>query len=100
MNAIQLEVARMALNKMMEGNHFSICTVDNILQITKGVPQKEDYDTLRLLHCVDFRDFTPVMREEFPKLLQRVLESPTMQLEIGFKKPVNPIEVITTRLLG
>ncbi len=43
MNALQIEIAKVALNKMIEGGHFSICTVDDILKITKGIPYREDY---------------------------------------------------------
>ena len=85
MTELQAEAAKMALNKMIARGHFDICTVDEILRTTGGVPNGEDYRTLRLLHCVDFKDFTPRLRLEFPGLLQRVLESPSMALEIKFK---------------
>lgn len=100
MNTIQSEAAKLALNKMVEGGHFSICVIDDILKLTKGIPQKEDYDTLRLLHCVDFKKFTPTMRLEFPHLLQRVLESPSMELEIRFRaleRPQDFTVVLTPR---
>lgn len=84
MNAIQIEVVKLALNKMVEGGHFNICVVDEILKITKGIPFREDYDTLRLLHCVNFKDFSPTMRQAFPQLLQRVIESTSMELSIKF----------------
>lgn len=92
MNALQVEVVKLALNKMVENGHFSICVVDEILKITRGIPQREDYETLRLLHCIKFQDFTPITRLEFPKLLQRVLESPSIEFEVNFK----PLEQATT----
>lgn len=98
MNALQTEIAKAALNKMVEGGHFSICVVDEILKITKGIPFREDYETLRLLHCVNFRDFSQLMRIEFPALLQRVLESPSMELEIRFRPLERPTDFTTTLL--
>jgi len=94
MNALQIEIAKVALNKMIEGGHFSICTVDDILKITKGIPYREDYEALHLLHCVNFIDFTPLMREEFPALLQRVLQSPSMEIVINFRPLERPINCI------
>lgn len=82
---VQSEVAKLALKRMHEGGHFSICVVDQILKMTGGVPQQADYEALRLLHCVDFKAFSPMLRLEYPKLLQRVLESPSMHVEIDFK---------------
>jgi hypothetical protein len=82
---VQSEVAKVALRQMHEGGHFSICVVDKILKMTGGTPQRADYEALSLLHCVNFKDFTPMLRLEYPKLLQRVLESPSMHVEINFQ---------------
>jgi hypothetical protein len=93
MTNIQTESCKIALNKMMEDGHFSICVIDQILKVTKGVPFAEDYETLRLLHCVDFKKFTPSMRIEFPNLLRKVLQSPSMEIEVKFK-PLDPLPVL------
>jgi hypothetical protein len=85
MSDLQIDVVKVMLAKMMEDGHLSICTIDQILKITKGVPCKSDYDLLRGLHCISFKDYPQRLRMEFPALLQRVLESPTMDLEIKFK---------------
>lgn len=85
MTTFQIEAAKLSLKRMMASGHFSICTIDEILKVTGGVPDAEDYKSLRMLHCVDFKEFTPAMRIEFPGILKRVLESPTMELEITFK---------------
>ena len=78
MTTLQVEAARAALKKMFSEGFFSICVVDQILKITRGVPSKEDYDTLRLLHCVHFTDMSPELRKELPSLIQRVLEAPSI----------------------
>lgn len=90
MNTIQIEACKLALRRMMDEGFFSICVVNDILKLTGGVPTKEDYQTLQLLHCVKFRDMPPALRVEFPGLLRRVLESPSMELEITFKALARP----------
>lgn len=85
MTTFQIEAAKLSLKQMMAKGHFSICVIDKILKMTGGVPNAEDYKALRLLHCVDFKEFTPAMRLEFPGILKRVLESPSMEIEVTFK---------------
>lgn len=75
---------------MMQSGWFSICTIDDILKVTGAVPAREDYNALRLLHCVSFMDFPPRLRLEFPQLLERVLSSPSMDLNITFKPLARP----------
>ncbi len=82
---LQIEACRAALKDMHKRGHFSLCVVDQILAITGGVPNAEDYKTLRLLHCVDFKDMSPALRIEFPALLKRVIESGAMEFTIEFK---------------
>lgn len=94
MNTVQIEACKHALAKMMSGGHFSICTVDEILKVTGGVPTKEDYEALRLLHCVNFRDMSQALRMEFPRLLERVLSSPSMEVNVTFKPLARPVNLI------
>lgn len=82
MTSLQIEVARTAIDEMFRGGHFSICVIDNILKLTGGVPRGQDYDTLRLLHCVDFKRMPPNVRIELPRLIQRVIESSPITCEI------------------
>lgn len=94
MTDMQMEVCKLALKKMMDEGRFSICAVDQILKLTGGVPEKADYETLRALHCVEFKEFSPLMRIEFPRLLKRVLESPSMELQITFKPLTRPLTLL------
>lgn len=94
MNAVQIEVVKLALKKMMSRGHLDITTIDDILKKTGGVPGREDYDTLRMLHCVNFMDYTPKLRDEFPTLLRRVLESPGMNLSIKYEALTKPPELL------
>jgi hypothetical protein len=95
MSEMERDSIQIVLNKMMRGGHFDICVVDQILKITGGVPEKKDYDCLRLLHCVDFKNFTPLMRMEFPLMMERVITAPTMELSIKFlpQKPATILKI-------
>jgi len=75
MNTLELEVIRTLVKKLLTENHFSICTVDELLRLTGGVPPAREYQILRALHCVNYRDMTPPLRLALPRLLQVVLES-------------------------
>lgn len=94
MTESQAEAARLALKNMTRKGHFDICLIKEILQITGGVPNGDDLRALSLLHCVNFSDFSPAMRLEFPNLLRRVLESPGMELEIRFKALSRPVDLL------
>ena len=75
MDDIQIMAARAALQKMAKDGYFSICTIDNILRMSGGVPDSKDYQTLRTLHCVSFSDMPPELRRGLPLLVKRVLEA-------------------------
>lgn len=90
MTIIQIECAKTALEKMMRGGHLDITLIRQILEMTGGVPDGKDWQALQMLHCVDFRDFPPTLRIEFPNLLRRVLQSPSMEINITFKALETP----------
>jgi len=61
-----------ALKKMFRGSHFNICTFDQCLKITGAIPDGHVYDSLSVLHCVNWRDMPPSLRDE---VYQRTLET-------------------------
>lgn len=75
MNEIQILAAKAALKDMTQSGHFSICTIDNILKMSGGVPASADYQVLRTLHCISFGDMDPMLLRGLPLLIKRVLES-------------------------
>ncbi len=93
MTTIQVHACQDALRKMFEGSHFSICTIDNILRVTRGVPDRADYDTLRLLHCVDWREMSPETRAALPGLIQRVLRAPAIMWQHALPLNVETIDL-------
>lgn len=91
MNALEMEVVKAAINKMMTEGHFSICTIDACLKLTGGIPPEREYQILRTLHCVDYEAMSPRLRIELPRLIQIVLES--QPLRSPFDPAVRAIEL-------
>lgn len=53
MTEFQAKAVVDAINAMFRGHHFNICTVDSCMKIT-GAIRSNDYEALRLYHCVNF----------------------------------------------
>lgn len=87
MTGLQIEVIRTAVEEMFRKGHFSICTIDQCLKITGGVPDRKAYDMLHALHCVEFKSMSPRLRLELPRLVQLVIES----------RPMNCVELFTDK---
>lgn len=51
-----------SINRMFRGHHFDICTVDSCMRIT-GAIRSNDYDALRLYHCVHFNTLDQKTKE-------------------------------------
>lgn len=83
MNRLHAEIIRAVMTKMFEQGHFSICEINNLLKMTGGVPDRNTYNALNALHCVNFKDMSPMLRVELPRLVQVVLESQPMRYEIS-----------------
>lgn len=77
--------AKAAIKNMIQRGSISICTIDEILKMTGGVPAREDYNVLRLLHCVNFMDMDPELLRGLPLILSRVLESDALEIEFDPK---------------
>lgn len=66
-------IAITALNKMFEGSYFDICTINSIAKMLGVHPQKEAYDQLHALHCVNWTAMPRELRQLVPKLIQDCL---------------------------
>jgi hypothetical protein len=92
MNDIQKMAAQAAMKTMLSKNYFSISTIDDILRMTGGKPNTEDYNILRALHCVNYGDMPPELLRGLPVLIQRVVMSESISLE--FKESTNKLMVV------
>ncbi len=92
MNDMQRMAAEAAVRHMLQRGSISICIVDQILKMTGGVPAKEDYEVLHLLHCVDFKEISPDLLRGLPLILQRVLGAEALQFE--FQEPTRRLMLV------
>ena len=90
-----------ALNKMMSGGHFDICTVDMAAKALGTIPDGAAYKILRPLHCVHWQDMPPELRAAVPKLIERCLHVPAYQFQITEVTPDQAarVQAGTIRLL-
>lgn len=55
--AFHAQAAEVALRRMFRPDgYFDICVVDGICKALNRIPPAADYNALRLLHCVHWRD--------------------------------------------
>ncbi len=80
MKYIQQLAAEAALKKMQDAGFFDLCTIDAIIKARGVVPDPDAYKTLRLLHCVHFKDMKRELLEALPVLLRMVLNGPGLEL--------------------
>ena len=92
MNDMQRMAATAAVNNMLRRGSISICTINEILKMTGGIPNKEDFQVLNLLHCVDFKEMDPELLRGLPLILQRVLGSESLQFE--FQEPTRKLMLV------
>lgn len=99
---VETEAVAVALDQLFTQGHFSICTVDRILAVTKHVPKKSEYDMLHLLHCTDYRTMSSFLRNEVTATVLRVIGFPdpagTIAAQIVHEQPMKASFV--RRLLG
>ncbi len=62
-----------ALNHMFAGRHFDICTIDSIAKMLGVQPDKDAYNTLRPLHCINWVDMPTDLRKAVPGLVQQCI---------------------------
>ena len=82
LDSFQMQAATIALKKMFEGKHFSICDLDNLIKLIGCIPNKKDYDALHCLHCVEWNDMPPDLRAG---VLERVV---SIVQSVGFDTSV------------
>lgn len=79
MSDLQVMAAEAALKKMVDSSHFSICTLDKIIEMMGVKPDREAYRILSTLHCVDYNQMRPELLQALPDLIATVLRSPSLE---------------------
>lgn len=92
MNDMQRMAAETAMKHMLVKGWVDICAIRKILEMTGGVPPREDLQVLELLHCVNFNEMTPELLRGLPLILQRVLGAEALQFE--FQEPTRRLMLV------
>jgi hypothetical protein len=66
-------VVEASLQKLLTERHFSICTVDAIMEVMNVPRNSQAYKLLHTLHCMDYSSMTKELRETIPLLVREVL---------------------------
>lgn len=75
--------AETALNNMMEGRYFDICTIDKVAAVLNVQPEGDAYKILRPLHCVDWAKMPAELRDAVPGLIEKCLGvAPTYRFKL------------------
>lgn len=90
LDSFHQQAASVALKKMFEGNHFSICDLDSIIKLLGCIPDKRDYQALHCLHCVNWADMEPALRDEVLKRVVMIVET------VGFDTSVLDGRILKT----
>lgn len=61
---IQVQATAHALQKMIDGNHFSVCTIDNCRKMCGIVILKERQDIYDAIHCLNWNEMLPDFRQQ------------------------------------
>lgn len=66
-------VAQQAINRLFTERFFSICKLDDVIALTGAQRDSDAYRLLRALHCVNWSDMDPALRERVPLLVREAL---------------------------
>lgn len=87
------EVAITAINRMMRRSYFSICPINDAGKILGISLECEAYNTLRALHCIDFHEMSPAIRQAIPQLIAECFNRPDIfQFQLPSQR--NVVEVV------
>ena len=68
-------VVEVAINRLFTERHFSICSLDKLIELTGAQHGSDAYRLLRPLHCMDWADMPPELRERVPLLVREALQT-------------------------
>lgn len=71
-------VAQVALNSLFENKHFSICKLNEVMELLKkGRSNSKVYKQLHALHCVDYADMPDELKNQIPHMINELLTNKT-----------------------
>lgn len=96
MSDLKRLTALTAINNMLAGGHFNICTIDRVADML-GIQRSgsEAYQMLGALHCIDYAKMPAEVRDAIPGLIEQVLDiKPAFQFSTMSKQVIDMAKVI------
>lgn len=90
MDQIEQLACETALKKMIADGHLSICTINDIVKITGGIPDRRAHQILDALHCVKYADMPAPLLAELPDLIRKCLGGPIIDVDAIFTATARP----------
>jgi hypothetical protein len=69
----QHAVVVQSIDRLFKAKFFSICDIDKVCQITGASTRTDAYQLLSALHCVEYADMQPSLRERLPHLVREAI---------------------------
>lgn len=66
-------VVKTALDRLFTDKHFSVCTIDRVLEVLGRNRNTEAYKQLHALHCVDYSAMPEELKMVLPHLVNEAL---------------------------
>lgn len=70
------QAAVVAINKVLTAKRFDICTVREVAELLGGDTNCQEFSILRTIHCVEYKEMPPNMRESIPELIAICMKRP------------------------
>lgn len=95
MNDFEREAVRVAMTRMFRSDGWlDICAIDECLKLARVAPPSREYQALRVLHCVHWRDMAPEMRRAVAERVAAMFAEPPFDVAAMFDPP--PVEAVVS----
>lgn len=75
MESTKQMVVTAAVKNLFETNYFSVCKLDNIIELVGARAGGEAYQLLKTLHCIDYSKMQQALRDRLPLLVNECLRN-------------------------
>jgi len=82
LDSFQQQAATVAVKKMFQGSYFSICDLDALITLIGCILPTKDYQALKCLHCVQWSDMPPELRNVVMERVVGILQSSGFDTEV------------------
>ena len=94
-----LEALKVALKKLFTDSHFSICTIDKLVEMRRIVPDRSVYQIMASVHCADYKQMSPEFRQWLFQATIDMFDVDSVEFDFENVDKINPIKRVI-KLLG